>query len=491
MKSTSLEWPPTLIRQSPRAHSMLSSCRCHHRRYDAVKSATDSGMPVFGLNSGNDIRLINFVAMNEYLGGSEAANEFLEQPSTAGDIVSGATSALFLNQAAGNSALTERYNGYSDTLSGGIDGINVEEKILTGIAADDSTVIDTSFDGCPYDFVLLGGSGSVNTVIQASVANGCTGKTLIGTFDADAAVIDAIMSGALLFSVSQNEYLQGALPIIMASVYSSTGMNLVRPSVFGGVHLSGPVIIKKDNVESRNSVCESMSFLVCGSNADIPTINIDGSCQCTDRTEVTIGVVHHGVTTDVFWDQVNTAIEQGAKDMDAKLRFRQFELQPSEVSLDLMMSEQIRQYCDEEVDAILVSIPSDTIRGNIEHCMGLDIPVAVFNSLIKAADMDLQYLGQSEYNGGLAAGIRMSKEATRFFCVNHAQGVTVVEERCAGFEAGLRSAGITNFTEIMLIQAMPRYTGKHLRQPLAKTGIGMALVCSLPDSPTLCRVSQS
>ena len=42
---------------------------------------------------------------------------------------------------------------------------------------------------------------------------------------------------------------------------------------------------------------------------------------CINRSNVKIGVVHHGVPTDVYWQGMNIAINQGAKDMGIDLYF--------------------------------------------------------------------------------------------------------------------------------------------------------------------------
>jgi len=58
------------------------------------------------------------------------------------------------------------------------------------------------------------------------------------------------------------------------------------------------------------------------------------SClPCIDRSQVKIGVVHHGGPTDPFWTSMNIAIRQGAKDMGVRLLFnpREEELDQEEV----------------------------------------------------------------------------------------------------------------------------------------------------------------
>ena len=48
------------------------------------------------------------------------------------------------------------------------------------------------------------------------------------------------------------------------------------------------------------------------------------SClPCIDRSQVNIGVVHHGHLDDPYWDSMDIAIEQGAKDMGVNLVMRE------------------------------------------------------------------------------------------------------------------------------------------------------------------------
>ena len=50
------------------------------------------------------------------------------------------------------------------------------------------------------------------------------------------------------------------------------------------------------------------------------------SCYpCIDRTKVKIGVVTHGTPDDVYWQQMNDALRQGAHDMGITLRFNPLE----------------------------------------------------------------------------------------------------------------------------------------------------------------------
>jgi ABC-type sugar transport system substrate-binding protein len=63
---------------------------------------------------------------------------------------------------------------------------------------------------------------------------GCTGSPpLLGTFDLNQAVNTGIVQGPIAFGVSQQQYLQGALPVILAAIYVTTGGKIPAPPSSG------------------------------------------------------------------------------------------------------------------------------------------------------------------------------------------------------------------------------------------------------------------
>ena len=258
---------------------------------EAIVRALEMGMPVFGLNSGYDVAeaagVMGFVAMDEYLGGKAAAEEFViafddadasGDPALSGIEISATSSnvtaataaaapvldsssssssrsitrAAFVNHQKGNTALEARRNGFAEGLAAAAGDTIVVDEIVVDLANSsndpESVVADlqSSFEGCPYDIILLSGESSLEVTTSALYSAGCVlapGQTLLGSFDTGEGIYAAIATGRLAFAISQQSHLQGMLSIVFAATYVTTGKKLARAAVSDseyGIWLSGP-----------------------------------------------------------------------------------------------------------------------------------------------------------------------------------------------------------------------------------------------------------
>ena len=250
---------------------------------EAIVQALEMGVPVFGLNSGYEVAeaagVMGFVAMDEYLGGKAASEEFFNafntvdasgdpalsgiETSTAGSNATAAdavlassssrsiTRAAFINHQKGNSALDARRNGFADGLAATDDRIVVDEIVvdLANYSNDPESVVaglQSSFEGCPHDIILLSGESILEVTTTALYSAGCIlapGETLLGSFDAGEGIYASIATGRLAFAISQQSHLQGTLSIVFAATYVTTGKKLARAAASDseyGIWLSGP-----------------------------------------------------------------------------------------------------------------------------------------------------------------------------------------------------------------------------------------------------------
>ena len=106
------------------------------------------------------------------------------------------------------------------------------------------------------------------------------------------------------------------------------------------------------------------------------------------------------------------------------------------------MTSKIEEYCGEEdpVNAILVSLPSNSILTALDTCRAKNIAINTFNAgpdLAKSAG--LLFFGQNETMAGYQAGEALAEVETTetFCCANHAVGVDVLVDRCGGFMKGI------------------------------------------------------
>ena len=92
-----------------------------------------------------------------------------------------------------------------------------------------------------------------NLPLRAIAAAETAGRTLqIGGFDLSPDLIDQISAGKVAFTVDQQQYLQGYLPIVLTYL-QATNLNTAGG---GQPILTGPGFVDKDNVEAVKALVE-------------------------------------------------------------------------------------------------------------------------------------------------------------------------------------------------------------------------------------------
>ena len=118
------------------------------------------------------------------------------------------------------------------------------------------------------------------------------------------------------------------------------------------------------------------------------------SCNpCIDRSQVKIGVVHHGVPSkDVYWQGMNIAIKQGSTDMSIDLVFDEMANEGldddgnDQTAIFVTMATLIQEYCNggegggSRVHGLLVSLPDPSIISALDACKSNDVRIATFNA---------------------------------------------------------------------------------------------------------------
>jgi simple sugar transport system substrate-binding protein len=210
----------------------------------AVKAAVAAGIPVITINSGVDLYkelgALTHVGQTEIVAGNGAGERFNAL---------GATKVLCARQEQSNVGLEQRCEGLTETFSGEVVsefiGLDVdpgeqEATIAAMLAADDG-----------IDAVL--GTGP-NVAVRAVAAGTSAGRELIiGGFDISTDIISAIEAGDIAFTVDQQQYVQGYMPIILLYLYN-TNLNTVG----GGLPiLTGPGFVDTDNVGEVQALVEA------------------------------------------------------------------------------------------------------------------------------------------------------------------------------------------------------------------------------------------
>ena len=270
---------------------------------------------------------------------------------------------VYVNHQKGNDALEQRKLGYEDAL-----GSTVTE------------IIDMDTTGCPFDMLLLSSSMQFESTIN-NIKEQCAGKdVVVGVFDETPEVIASIAAGDLALAVSQQEHLQGALPVIMASVYATT-RKAIAPSPDGenGIYLTGPKITTMDNLPSDTlQSCKADGFPTCPNEP-----GLDGNisdCDCTERSEIKIAGVTHGHFADTWWDPIYSAFEQSARDMGITYEETRLEPQDSQDVFFTKMANLIESRCKDDIDGIFVTIPNEAIIPAVQSCQNLGVNVVAINA---------------------------------------------------------------------------------------------------------------
>ena len=211
---------------------------------DAVKTATDAGIPVITLNSGAEesqsLGAITHVGQTETIAGEGAGAKLKE---------AGATKIICIIHEQGNIGLNQRCEGAAESFGGEVENLQVAGT------ADVSTTLteiqsklesDSSIDG------VLALNPDIAVAARDAVA-GAGSEATVATFDLSADVIKAIQADEILFAVDQQQYLQGYLPVVFLTL-NKTNLNTVG----GGLPvLTGPGFVDKSNAAEIEKLAEA------------------------------------------------------------------------------------------------------------------------------------------------------------------------------------------------------------------------------------------
>lgn len=209
----------------------------------AVQAATARGIPVVTLNSGAELvsripGVITHVGQSETLAG-ERAGQALGK--------AGAKKVLCILHEVNNIGLQERCEGARQGLEGS-DGGQVVNVQVTGKADPGSTAreVGAAIEAQRPDAVL---ALDPDIAMAASKETKKRGVTL-ASFDLSPAVLAAIEAGDILFTVDQQPYLQGYLPVTFLEL-AVRNRNEVGA---GNIVLTGPSLVTEDNAAAIASL---------------------------------------------------------------------------------------------------------------------------------------------------------------------------------------------------------------------------------------------
>ena len=202
---------------------------------DSVKKAVAAGIPVITINSGSDVfkelGAITHVGQDETIAGNGAGEKFK---------AAGVKKLLCVKQEQSNVGLEARCNGAKATFGGTFKDITTSgDKDTTKSQAEIKAALDADKS---IDAVFA--TGPVGAVLVAAAAKELGRKIMIGGVDLSSDLLSAIEAGDIAFTIDQQQYLQGYLPVVM--LY----LNITNKNTVGGglPVYTGPGFIDKSNV---------------------------------------------------------------------------------------------------------------------------------------------------------------------------------------------------------------------------------------------------
>jgi simple sugar transport system substrate-binding protein len=204
---------------------------------DPIKKATDAGIPVITLNSGQgdfaDLGAITHVGQDEGVAGEAAGKRLAD--SAPGKL-------LCVVHEQGNTGLEERCAGAKKGFGGSVE--NVQVKGVNDIATS-TTELQSKLQSDKDVTAVLTLNPDIAVAARDAV-QGASSDAKLATFDLSGDVVKAVKAGEIEFAVDQQQYLQGYLPVVFLTLYN-TNANTVG----GGLPvLTGPGFVDKTNADT-------------------------------------------------------------------------------------------------------------------------------------------------------------------------------------------------------------------------------------------------
>lgn len=200
----------------------------------AIRAAAESGIPVITINSGleasKSVGALMHVGQPESLAGQAAGERAMAE---------GATNALCLNQEAFNTALVSRCEGYFAAMGQDLNMIDVSNDV-----AQISTRTAAALQADPTIDALLAVGPHVCEAAATAVEE-VGAEVHLSCFDMTPGVINLIKAGKVAYTIDQQQYLQGYMPVIVLHLYNNYAGMLPGANI-----PSGPGFVDASNAEA-------------------------------------------------------------------------------------------------------------------------------------------------------------------------------------------------------------------------------------------------
>lgn len=202
---------------------------------EPIRAAIDQGIPVIAANAGRDVwqefGVLAYVGQTEYEAGVEAGNRMADE---------GVTNAICINQDVGVSTLEQRCDGFTKGLGGNVQSVAVD---VTNPEDAQARIENFLKQNQNVNGVLGLGSTAGEAALNALSNVDRSDQITLATFDLSPTVLKAVRDGNMLFTVDQQQYLQGYLPVVSLTLYNQY---LLAPV---GEVRTGPAFVTQENAK--------------------------------------------------------------------------------------------------------------------------------------------------------------------------------------------------------------------------------------------------
>lgn len=210
----------------------------------AFKAVVDAGIPLIVYNAGglaaaDRVGAMNYVGSDDYKAGVRAGEYFADN---------GLTNLVCVNSLPGAANIEAHCAGMTEgvTAKGGAG----ETLPLPATAFGNSTAVAQAVKAYLLQHpdvvgVYTIGNVDANSSITAIMQSGKAGKVQVGGVNMDETILGNIQSGAQMFTIDQQGYLQGYLAVALLNGHVNYGLSVPTREI-----LTGPLIIDKSNVEA-------------------------------------------------------------------------------------------------------------------------------------------------------------------------------------------------------------------------------------------------
>ena len=217
----------------------------------AFKAVVDAGIPLIvynagGLDAADRLGAMNYVGSDDYKAGVAAGEYFADN---------GLKNLVCVNSLPGAANIEAHCKGMTDGVSS--KGGAGETLPLPATAFGNSTAVAQAVKAYLLQHpdivgVYTIGNVDANSSITAIMQSGKAGRVQVGGVNMDETILGNIQSGAQMFTIDQQGYLQGYLAVALLNGHVNYGLSVPTREI-----LTGPLIIDKSNVEATMAGVEA------------------------------------------------------------------------------------------------------------------------------------------------------------------------------------------------------------------------------------------